>query len=388
MRRGLALGLIFLLLLTGCWNRVEVNDLGVVTAMAVDVGFEKPVRLSLYIARATGGASRQNAGGSPIWLASREAENLSEAVEMISMASPRRISLHHVRTVVIGEEYARKDISDVLDFLIRNPQIRLNARPMVAHGHAYEIFEVEPELETLQSEVLSEVIPAMSLQDNRLKEFLVARVSLTHTGWMYALRLRERPAQQPRSPGIVVEQYGAGFFLQDRMVAWATPSETRHLLWLLGNGEGSVSSMKCPGRDDRSLSGTFHNPAVHITPVLQGSSLTFHVAVRANINLIRSQCDMALVERKPRSQVEQIMEQEVRTHMSALISRMQSLGIDPVGFGKRVQMAEPAYWRSIAADWISAWRKASVRVSADLTIGNTGLLARPGNRTEIELQKK
>ena len=388
MRRRYALCLVLLLLLTGCWNRVEVNDLGVVTAMAIDVGEEKPVRLALYMARATGGASRQQSGGNPIWLAAREAGNLSEAVEMISMASPRRLSLHHVRTVVIGEEYARRDISDVLDFLVRNPQIRLNARPMVAQGRAAEIFEVEPEMETLQSEVISEVIHAMGLQDNRIKDFLVARISLTHSGWMYALRMRERPARQPGSPGVVVEQYGAGFFLKDRMVAWATPAETRLLLWLLGNGEGSVVSKLCPGSQERSLSGVFQNPSARITPALKGNSLSFVVAAKANINVIRSQCDLTLVEHEMRKQVERELEQNVRKDMSALIARMQSLGIDPAGFGKRVQMSEPNYWRSISTDWISAWKKASVVVDVDLTIGNSGLLARPGNKTEVELQKK
>lgn len=388
MRRAFALSLLLLLLLTGCWNRVEVNDLGVVTAMAIDVGEQKPVRLSLYMARATGGVSRQQAGGNPIWLAAREASNLSEAVEMLSMASPRRISLHHVRIVVIGEEFARRDISDVVDFMLRNPQIRLNARPMVARGRAYELFEVEPSLETLQSEVISEVIHAMGLQDNRIKEFVVARLSLTHSGWMYAVRLRDRPAQQPHSPSLVVEQHGAGLFLQDRMVAWATPGETRLLLWLLGNGEGSVISMTCPGSKERSLSGIFHRPSARITPVIKGNTLSFVVTVKANINLIRSQCDLTLVEREPRAKVEQQMEQDVRSNMSAFISRLQSFGVDPAGFGKRVQLSAPSYWRSISGNWISAWQKAAVNVEVDLTIGNTGLLVRPGNKTEVELQKK
>ncbi|MDF2628614.1 MAG: gerKC2 [Symbiobacteriaceae bacterium] len=388
MRRWFALGLALLLLQTGCWNRVEVNDLGVVTAIGVDVGEEKPVRLSFYLARATGGISRQQAGSDPIWMVAREAENLTEAVDLIAMASPRRITLHHVRTVVIGEEYARRDVSDLLDFLVRNPQIRLNTRPMVAPGHAYEIFETPPEFEMLQSEVLQEFIPAMGLQDHRLKDFLVARTSLTHSGWMYGVRLVQRPVRQPGSPGVAAEQWGAGLFLADKMVAWASPEETRMLLWLLGDAQGTSLSMQCPENGDHSLSGLLDNPDARITPVWKGQSLSFNVAVKGNLRLVRSQCVQPMVEREHREKLEKALGEQVRKEILELISRSQALGIDPVGFGKRVQLGAPAQWRRISQDWISAWRKADIHVSVDLTIVQTGLLVKPGNKTEVELREK
>jgi len=47
--RRLAPLLLVALLAGGCWDRTEVNDIALVTAMAIDVGSEHPYRLSLQI---------------------------------------------------------------------------------------------------------------------------------------------------------------------------------------------------------------------------------------------------------------------------------------------------------------------------------------------------
>ena len=61
--RKLLLPSITVILLTGCWNRVEINDIAIVTAIGLDLIEGDKIRLSLQVALpsklgpAVGGAS-------------------------------------------------------------------------------------------------------------------------------------------------------------------------------------------------------------------------------------------------------------------------------------------------------------------------------------------
>lgn len=61
---------------------------------------------------------------------------------MLSMA-PRMPYLSHVRVLVFGEDLARSGLSDVLDYISRNHQLRTDFFMLVAkNGKAAEILEV------------------------------------------------------------------------------------------------------------------------------------------------------------------------------------------------------------------------------------------------------
>ncbi|MDB4897422.1 MAG: gerKC2, partial [Firmicutes bacterium] len=120
MLRRASLCILMLLMLTGCWSRVELNDIGVSLGMGVDQGESAPVRLTLYIARSMGGGTgASKAGGDPDWVVAREAQNIADAMREIALASPRRLTLHHLRVVVVGEDYARAGIGELMDFIGR-----------------------------------------------------------------------------------------------------------------------------------------------------------------------------------------------------------------------------------------------------------------------------
>ena len=67
MKRGLLLFLsaaMSLLCLTGCWDRVEVNDIAIVTGTAIDKkGDEIELSIQIFIPKAAGSSTEQSSSG-------------------------------------------------------------------------------------------------------------------------------------------------------------------------------------------------------------------------------------------------------------------------------------------------------------------------------------
>lgn len=387
-RRRMALLLALMLLLSGCWSRLEINDLGLVMGMAVDVGEEAPVRVTLYFARGRGQTEDSNpAGGAPVWVATREAENLADAMREIALASARRISLHHMQVVLLGDEYARSGIGDLLDFLARHPQIRLNMRPMVVRGRAQTVLETVPLLKSLQPQNLVAILEAKGGVDWRLKNFLVARVSDSHSGWMHALRVVDRPGGTPGSPPTAAELDGAALFLGDRLVALMDARLAQALSWLLATPRNSVISAPCPEDRSKSFSVTIDKASREIEPIWSSAGLRIRVGVEALVDLTRLECRDSILEEGRRQRLEEQLSEDVVSRFEGAVELFQANGVDPAGFGHRVKLRYPASWRSIAPRWSDIWREVPVEISAKLTIHQPGLLLEPAHKTEQEMHQ-
>ncbi len=148
MRRTaiVVLGLSLVISCSGCWDRIELEDVAWVQA----IGFDKEpsgfvtATLEMSIPRTLGGAAA--AGGIPsrphhatISLLTRSG---IEALDLAGLALGRRVSLVHCIMYVFGEDLARSDLRSLLGAIIRNPQVRGSAFVAVCRGRAEDVLRL------------------------------------------------------------------------------------------------------------------------------------------------------------------------------------------------------------------------------------------------------
>ena len=163
--------------LTGCWDRLEIEERAVILGIAVDdagksaeqtepkvthleESFPIPpvdmVRITVQIAvpgriplgPVEGGSS---GGVKPVWVLSAVGHTIDDALSVLQEELADRIFLGHLRVIVVSEKIARKGLSNLNDYLRRNPEVRRLAWLMVSKGNAAEIMNAEPELERVPS---------------------------------------------------------------------------------------------------------------------------------------------------------------------------------------------------------------------------------------------
>lgn len=130
-----------IILLSGCWDIREINELGLVTAVAIDKGSGQN-KYSITVQIANPGTDSSSGDKSTVkknvWVGTAEGESLFDATRKLVGISSRRIMWAHNNVIIIGESLAKEGIIPVIDFFTHNPELRMRAAVVVAKGDAKE----------------------------------------------------------------------------------------------------------------------------------------------------------------------------------------------------------------------------------------------------------
>lgn len=160
MNRIFCLVLLFvlpMLLLTGCWDSVELNRRAIVSGVAIDKGDSEAERykLSFQVIVAEEISGEKSRGISPVALYTGAGRTMFEALADASRQTARFLSLGHVRVLVISEAFAREGIKGLLDVLERESDTRLNSLIFISKG--------QPAREIMSTMTVFSKIPANDL---------------------------------------------------------------------------------------------------------------------------------------------------------------------------------------------------------------------------------
>ena len=159
----------WLILAGGCWNRIEVENLAIASALGIDKpaqGDSNQVLVSILVekpgeaeegggGRGTSGASSQMSG----WVNFGKGNSVEDAIRNLSTTTSKRLFLDHSRVIILGEEKARGGVGDIIDFLVRSRFIRLRNLLLVAsESTALDTFSITPELTNIFSEEINDLV--------------------------------------------------------------------------------------------------------------------------------------------------------------------------------------------------------------------------------------
>ena len=135
------------LIVSGCWDRVELEDVAWVQAIGFDKGPEDFLTTTLEIGiprtlRGGGPMTAAGAGGPSYATTTIVARDFSGALDLAALNLGRRMSLLHTQLYLFGEELARSDIRSVVTSLDRHREARGSILVAVAHGRAEDILRV------------------------------------------------------------------------------------------------------------------------------------------------------------------------------------------------------------------------------------------------------
>ena len=105
--------LIIILLLTGCYDYMEINDLGFITAIGID--YEENMFKATF---------EMLDDSNDIQNISTEGKMVDNLFDNISLSIFKVPDYHHLKTVIISKNVARDHLKELTEFLIRSPEIR------------------------------------------------------------------------------------------------------------------------------------------------------------------------------------------------------------------------------------------------------------------------
>jgi len=138
-------------LLTSCWDKVEINELSLVSLAGLDRDPESGIyTVYLQVINPATGASAQGAPGgeqSPVYTYTASGKSPGEAQASFYNVLPRRMFLHHAKAVLISERAAKQGMRDFLNFSELQPDARTSIPLLIVDGSIDEVMRTFTPLE-------------------------------------------------------------------------------------------------------------------------------------------------------------------------------------------------------------------------------------------------
>ena len=344
------------LLLTGCWNYRELNQLAITTGIAVDKENDN-YKITIMIAN-----SKKNSGSDGSITPSAAVydgtgKTIYEAFKDTSLSVSKQIYLSHIDILVLSEEIAENNLTDVIDFLFRYPQTRNNFYLILAKDKkAGDILKVTTPLETFPSQNLAKNLEITDkLQGYTytvdFTDFTKSLVSEGINPVLPSVTLigdtkegnKEENVEQ-NEPSTYLKLDMLGLFKNNKFVAWANPDQSKGIniinnkIYVLGviidyQGEKIVTEIT-----EMETNFKVEYNKVKITIDTTGAIQE----INANVDLY----DPKTIEEIKNVDIEKIKE-----YVNDAIDLAKINKTDIFGFGNYVYKNNPKKWNEIKDKW-------------------------------------
>ncbi len=381
-----------ILVLSGCWDRMEVNDLAIVTGAAIDKSGDNQINLSLQLfipkTLASGGGQAGGSGGGKMTItASQTGKNIADALSKFQGKLPREIFWGQCKVFIFGEELAKQGIQEQMDFLLRHSEPRGRAYVFVSKGKAKTILENVPNLERYSAEVLREIINFRIGMQITLQDVDEMLTGIAQAAALPYIKI-DKEQQSEGKPIKYVHIDGAAVFNKDQMVGTITEAETRGVLWLRDEIKGyTISTEIEDGKGFVSL-----NPVsarVHLFPQIQDNKWKMTVDVDTEGTIVQNETNINFEDPKLLEKVERAYQKSIENRIKDTLKKIQhEMHTDIVGFSKEFYRKYPKEWKAVENHWDERFPEVDVTINVIAHIRREGYINKPGALPEEEVKEK
>lgn len=115
--------ILFIFLITGCYDYRELNDLSFISAIAVDYDKENKeylVSFEMLNDNKNGDGSAMNKS----YVISSNGKDISKAFDNVSTKVNKIPYFYHLNALIISEDINKNKLKEVIDYILRNPEIK------------------------------------------------------------------------------------------------------------------------------------------------------------------------------------------------------------------------------------------------------------------------
>ncbi len=378
--RPLKLGVVVLLLLnlTGCWSKVELDELTFVYGLFIDAGKEPgsvevtinsplPNRISSAGQPAAGGGN-----GATFSTVSKTANTISDAVMLIQKDLTRKLNLTHLMVIVIGQPYAKQGIGDLLEWIKGEPAIPLGTFIMGSPGSAKELNKLTPFYEQLPAQVLMNFATEKFMFATTIKDCLFADAAGVGFSINHLSFGEKEDRIEEDKPEYWAGIQGAMLFHKDTMKGTLKLKEGRALAWATERVRYAAYSVSWDeGRSNASAVFVSTKSSKDITRTNKGPVFTVKLKGKASITYLKD------AQNRSKEELSKIITEKLSEKLTAnltdAIRSSQKVGADILQLGLLLEWNDPKVWKQLNEQWEDYYtNKAEIKVTTDFRIVDFG----------------
>ncbi|MCM3173334.1 Ger(x)C family spore germination protein [Paenibacillus sp. MER 99-2] len=360
-------------LLSGCWDRKEVNDLALVTGVAIDQRDDKTIEVSIQIFipqdSAQGQSPGEASGGTgTTFVQSASGVNIADALSQLQMKFSRKIYWGHAEVYIFGADKVEHGIKEDMDFLMRDSEPRERAYVFVSKGKAKKVLEMHSILERNTSEVLREMAVNKTSITSSMAHLMEMLEEESKTALLPWVELLQAPNQDDPSKGVGYIN-GTAILHDGKLIGVSDTRVTRGILWAINEMDNAIITIR-PEHSDGTLSVQLLRNRSRIKPVFRNGEWFITIHVNCKNQLIQNTTDINTDQSsKSLHRIEKQLEENIEERIYLAIDEAKNkYKTDIFNFAGAFHRKYPRIWKKHEKDWEAIFPqiKFTVIVKADI----------------------
>lgn len=371
--------LFLIVILTGCWNRRELNTLAIVQALGIDRTEDGQISIAAQILRPSQVKEASGAVGDAVWVVTSTGETMFDAIRDASLKTTRKLFFPQNKVIIIGEDAARAGVIPLLDFLRRDPEIRRLSYIFIAHGKAKPILQGVHEQANIPSQAIEGIAKATEasskLPKRNLKDFLGTLDSPKSGSILPGIILLDKKGDGKSIKVVALDQ--TAIFKKDKLIGWFDGKETRGLLWVLNEVKSGIIVVNSPKDETKNVSLEIIDTTSKIKPEITDGELTITVEVKEEGNLAEQMSEVDLTQLDTFQELEMRQATAIEDEINAALTKAQAWGVDIFKFGEEFHRKFPQEWSALEENWEEEFTKLEVNVEVVAQLRQVGITTTP-----------
>lgn len=334
-----------LILLSGCWDRNEPEDLAVVIGGGID--YNPETKMYKIIFQIVSPLTMQNNYGSDkpnFWTVSAWGHTLYDAISNLDKKISRKITFSHAHIYVISARMAKTaGIIPIINAISRSRESRLLLIPIICENDPHKILTTNMPLESSNALGLENQIH-LTNQEIATSTELNARVFINLLARQgqeaYAVGIKyigdDSNQESESGPDIKppIKITGIYAFRRDKLAGFLNDRETRGCNWIQGKVNEATLLLKYPDKNEVLVNIITNQEKAKIIPLIKNGKPAIKIKVKASGRIINITGENSIKESsKITSSLKKRMAEIIRNDIKLAIQRCQTLKSDILGFG-------------------------------------------------------
>lgn len=402
MKKGLCLILcaVMVLAVSGCWSRKEPKTMAIVNSVIYDYidgeGYRVTTEVMNPAALGGGGDNGGGSGKSPNITTISVGVSVPEGIRNASKSLDQALFGGHNKVRFLSERFARKDMTSLMDYILRdhltdeNPLVVVikGEKPDLIYSCTLGISDTVGDYMDNLSESQPTVIPTsvfISTLDF-IKDYYDDGIQPV-AGVAEIVECEEKPStnatseqgsqtsQSSSDKTYKINYEGLAAFKDSQLVGYMNGTEARAYNFITNNIETAPVSI--PSGDDFTVV-LVKGSKADIQTAVEGDHATINVHIKAGLSIIQEGAAIDVSQMEPLKIVEDGFNKLLIAEIAAAIQKAQTqFQSDIFGFGKAVHDQHPEKWREIKDNWDDYFAKATVNITVESSVDRSGQIKEP-----------
>lgn len=353
--------LVAALLLTGCGNYRELNDLAITTGIAFDIKDDQYI-VSYMIANSNKAETDSKDSETKITVYEGKGNTISSAYKDLNSKNPKIPYIGHLEVVIISEDLAKKGMLEALDFLMRNPESRKEFYIVLSKNvEAGTLLKTLAPLESFPSQNIAEIIKSNKDDQSTIvmQKYSAVITNMIDEGVEPIINGIEldgnkeegqmQESLEKATPSATIKIDKIGIFKKDKLLGWSTHDETVGIN-IINNSAGFILlETKC---DDKYMTSTLKDIKTKPIITFENNIPKIKLKIKADAAILEMQCKRNLEETKIMKELENEFNEKLKSIIDETIYMAQKkYKSDIFGFGNYIYKNNLKKWNIIKDKW-------------------------------------